>query len=98
MGKEAKGILKSLLAPPRPLCNSLQFTKIFGEESDDLIGLTVVERANHDGIRFEERHKRTERLWLSGYDATLECVYQDISKSASRVPGYQGISKNFCVA
>ena len=59
MRKETEGILKSLPAPPRPLCNPFQLTKIFGEESDDLIGLTVVERANHNGIRFEERHKRT---------------------------------------
>ncbi len=56
MRKEAERILKSLPAPPRPLCNPLELAKISGEECDDLIGFTVVERANHNGIRFEERH------------------------------------------
>ena len=66
MRKEAEGILKSFPAPPRPLCNPLQLAKIFGEESDDLIGLTVVERSNHNGIRFEERH-RSKVIRPSGY-------------------------------
>jgi hypothetical protein len=56
MRKEAKGILKSLPAPPRPLGNSFQLSKILGKEGDDLIGLSVVEGANHNGICREERH------------------------------------------
>ena len=59
MRKKAKGVLKPLLAPPGPLCNAFQLTKISGKKSDDLIGIPVVEGTNHNGIRREERHKRT---------------------------------------
>ena len=58
MGKEAQRILKSLFASPRPLRNPFQLSKILGEESDDLIGLTVVEGADDNGICCEERYKR----------------------------------------
>ncbi len=60
MRKETEGILKSLPAPPRPFGNPFQLTKIFSEESDDLVGLTVIERANHNGIRFEEGHMKNQ--------------------------------------
>ena len=57
MRKEAQGILKSLPAPPRPFRYSFQLSEILGEEGDDLIGFSVVEGANYNGIRREERHK-----------------------------------------
>src|SRR4030042_255304 len=60
MREEAKGVLKSLPAPPRPLCYSVQLSKFPGEEGDDFIGLTIVEGANHNGIGREKRHKRTK--------------------------------------
>lgn len=58
MRKEAKGVLKSLPAPPRPLGYSLQLSKILGEEGDDFIRLTVVEGTSDDGIGREERHRQ----------------------------------------
>jgi len=58
MRKEAKGILKSLPAPSRPFGYSFQLSKIRGKEGEDLIGLTIVERANHNGICRKERHKK----------------------------------------
>jgi hypothetical protein len=60
MRKEAKGILKSLPAPSRPFGYSFQLSKIRGKEGEDLIGLTIVERANHNGICRKERHKLTK--------------------------------------
>lgn len=59
MRKEAKGVLKSPPAPPRPLGNSLELSKILGKEGDDLIGLTVVEGADDNGMGREERHQRS---------------------------------------
>ena len=65
MRKEAQGILKSFLAPPRPLCNPLQLAKIFGKEGDDLVGLAVVEGADYNGIRREEGHELTvTAIWI----------------------------------
>ena len=60
MRKKAKGILKSLPAPSRPFGYSFQLSKIRGKEGEDLIGLTIVERANHNGICRKERHKLTK--------------------------------------
>jgi len=60
MRKEAKGVLKPFPAPPRPLCNSFQLSKILAKEGKDLIGLTIVEGADHNGIRCKERHKKTQ--------------------------------------
>ncbi len=59
MGKEAKSILKSFPASPCPFGNPFQLSKISGEESDDLIGLPIVERASYNGIGREEWHKST---------------------------------------
>lgn len=59
MRKEAQGVLKSFPAPPRPLRNSLQFSKILSEKGDNLIGFSVVQRTDHNGICREERHKET---------------------------------------
>jgi hypothetical protein len=56
MRKKAKGILKSLPAPPRPLGNSFQLSKILGEKGNDLIRLAVVCGSNHNGICLKERH------------------------------------------
>ena len=65
MRKEAKGILKSLPAPSRPFGYSFQLSKIRGKEGEDLIGLTIVERANHNGICRKERHKLTvTTVWI----------------------------------
>ena len=70
MRKEAKGVLKSFPAPPRSLSNPFQLTEIFGEESHDLIGLSIVQRANHNGMGREEWHK-------------VKAGYQDIGISGS---------------
>jgi hypothetical protein len=60
MRKRGKGILKSLPASPCPLCDALQFSKIFGKESDDLIGLSIVERTGYNGMGREKWHKKTK--------------------------------------
>jgi hypothetical protein len=62
MRKQAKRILKSLFASPRSLRNPFQLSKISGEESDDLIGFSVVEGADDNGVRREERHKNFEKF------------------------------------
>jgi hypothetical protein len=67
MRKEAKGVLKSLPAPPRSLSNPFQLSKILGEEGNDLIGLPIVERANHNGMGREEWHKKTRSNPKSEY-------------------------------
>jgi len=59
MGEETKGILKSFPTPSRPLCNPLQLSVIFGEEGDNFIRLSIIERANDDGIGFKEWHSLT---------------------------------------
>ena len=60
MRKGGKSILKSLSASPRPLCDALQLSKISGEESNDLIGLPIVERTGYNGMGRKEWHKRTK--------------------------------------
>jgi len=47
MRKGGKSILKSLFALS-PLCDALQLSKISGEESNDLIGLPIVERTGYN--------------------------------------------------
>jgi hypothetical protein len=59
MRKEAQGILKTFPAPPRSFRNSFQFTEVLGEEGDNLIGLSVVQGTNHNGIGRKKRHKHT---------------------------------------
>jgi hypothetical protein len=60
MRKWGKGILKSLSASPCALCDPFQLSKIFGKESDDLIGLSIVERTGDNGMSRKEWHKRTK--------------------------------------
>jgi hypothetical protein len=59
MRKETQGILKSLPAPPCSLSNRFQLSEILGEEGNDLIRLSIVERTNHNGMGREEWHKKT---------------------------------------
>jgi len=58
MRKGGKGILKSLSASPCPFGNPFQLSKISGEESNDLIGLSIVERTGYNGMGREEWHKK----------------------------------------
>ena len=55
------------------------------------------------GMRIAEQKSMVYQMTMqlgcrtTGY-ITLKCGYQNITESGNRVPGYEGISKDFCVA
>lgn len=60
MGKEAESILKPLLTSPGSFRDSFHLPKISRQEGDNPIGFPVRNGMRYDGVRSEDRHRRTK--------------------------------------